>query len=185
MVALHEAQGGRAGGLNTYRRCRRGAIGVGLVRGVCTTFAADSAAAATCVASIAPMTRFDRLLQDELARRRRINPSYSTRALARSLGMHHATLSRLLRGHTRASPATLRSVAARLGVRPAHVAELLAANDALRVETALARRGARPSSRWIASVTGLDVDAVNVALQRLLAAGSLRMASRDRWGVGA
>ena len=39
----------------------------------------------------------------------------------------------------------------------------------------------RPDSRWIARVLDLSVDDVNLALQRLLRLGMLRMNSRERW----
>jgi uncharacterized protein (TIGR02147 family) len=39
----------------------------------------------------------------------------------------------------------------------------------------------RPNSRWIARVLGIEVDEVNVALQRLLRLGLLEMSAPDRW----
>jgi len=71
----------------------------------------------------------------------------------------------------------------RLGMRSDELdALILAENEAA---VALAIRGVtfRPSSRWLATVTGLPVDAVNVALQGLLRRGVLTMAAPNTWTI--
>jgi hypothetical protein len=72
-------------------------------------------------------------------------------------------------------------VAERLRMAPAQVAEFLAREDAAAVVEAIGRRAFRPDSRWLASVTGVSVDRVNIVLQRLLRVGALRMGSPEQW----
>ncbi|MEA2462909.1 MAG: hypothetical protein QOJ98_656 [Acidobacteriota bacterium] len=62
----------------------------------------------------------------------------------------------------------------------AQLAEFLALEDAAAV-LEIGRRAFRPDSRWLASVTGVSVDRVNIVLQRLLRVGALRMGSPGRW----
>jgi transcriptional regulator with XRE-family HTH domain len=122
-----------------------------------------------------------RILHEEFLRRRRRNPRYSLRAFARDLGVHHSTLSRILRGQQRPRTTGLTRFASRLRLdanleRASRDAE----SDAAVLAT-LARRGFRPDTRWIATVAGLTIDAVNLALFRLLRDGSLIMSSDRRW----
>jgi hypothetical protein len=41
----------------------------------------------------------------------------------------------------------------------------------------------RADSRWLATILGIPVDAVNVALQRLVRLRVLRMSATDQWEV--
>lgn len=119
-------------------------------------------------------------LRDELARRRARNRRYSLRAFARDLAMHHATLSRILRGQ-RITKSTLAKLSARVTIPDPSTTLRAEAEDA--VLAAIGRRAFRPDSRWIATRTGVPVDDVNAALHRLLRDGRLELVSRDRWLV--
>lgn len=72
-------------------------------------------------------------------------------------------------------------VAEQLRMTQAQVAEYLAREEAAAVVEAIGRRAFRPDSRWLASVTGVSVDRVNIVLQKLLRVGALRMGSTERW----
>lgn len=121
------------------------------------------------------------LLADTLARRRAVNPAYSLRALAQSLGVHHATLTRLLAGRTVATGRCVQRLGRRLGLADDEIAQLGLAEARRGVCRAITRRDFRPDSRWLAAMTGLPLDAVNVALQRLLVDRVLVMRSRGHW----
>jgi len=123
-------------------------------------------------------------LRAELARRRDRNRRYSLRAFARQLGVDHAALSQFLRGRRRLSQPALCALGVRLGLQPAAVAACCALEADVAVLRAVASPGFRADSRWLAMRTNLAADAVNLALQRLLAAGALRMVAPDRWQVG-
>lgn len=121
------------------------------------------------------------LLADTLARRRAVNPAYSLRAFAQSLGVHHATLTRLLAGRTVAKGGCVQRLGRRLGLAETEIQQLGLAEARRGVCRAIGRRDFRPDSRWLAAVTGLPLDAVNVALQRLLAERVLVMHGRRDW----
>lgn len=117
----------------------------------------------------------------ELAQRRARNSRYSLRAFARDLGTDHATLSQLLRGRRVLSPRLVRQFGRRLHLRSADIADACEQHhaDAIIRLAGLARF--RPNSRWIATRTGLPLDAVNAALARLVHQRQLIMASPGRW----
>lgn len=119
----------------------------------------------------------------EFERRRRLNPRYSLRGFARVAGLHHSTLSRLLRGNRPVSVRTVDAVGLRIGFSPIDTAAFAAREDVVAVALAIDRSSFRPDSRWLASVAGISVDRVNISLQTLLRVGRLRMLSRDHWVV--
>ncbi|MGC4086376.1 MAG: helix-turn-helix domain-containing protein [Polyangiaceae bacterium] len=121
-------------------------------------------------------------LAAELERRRSNNPRYSLRAFARDLGMHHASLSRLLRGRLRPSPKLLQSLDARLTLCPTAL-ELgrVEAHDS-KVLAVMRRADFVANSRFVATRAGLSLDAVNASLFRLLRAGRLSMRGPD-WKI--
>lgn len=148
------------------------------------------------------------LLSEELARRCSRNPQYSLRAFAAALGVDHATLSQWLRGKRSLTPEAVERLGARLGLphevvrahaererlyppagpeRPevrqlaADVASLVADWWHFAILELVRLESFRPDSRWIARVLDLEVDVVNVALQRLLRLRLLEMAAPDRW----
>lgn len=124
---------------------------------------------------------FSELLRDELARRRAANPRYSLRAFARRLAIDHASLSQLLRGRRRLSSRTIALLGLRIGLGAAVLRECSAAENDARVLRVVRHPSFRPDSRWIAVRTGLPLDEVNIALQRLLHGRALTMTSRTVW----
>jgi IS30 family transposase len=126
---------------------------------------------------------FGNALRHELRRRQSRNRRYSLRAFARDLGVHHSTLSRVMRGTQRAALPTIAAVAAKLRLAAEAVRDTERSEMDSAVLEAVARRNFKPDSRWIASVTGLSLDTVNAALHRLLRDRALRMDSRDRWTI--
>jgi plasmid maintenance system antidote protein VapI len=127
--------------------------------------------------------RFRDVIAADLEARRRRDPAYSLRRFARLLGVHHSTVSRLLRRRRPVTPRTVHALGTRLGISDAEIANLSAAEDAAAIVHAIERPAFRPDSRWLASVASMPVDRVNVVLQRLLRIGALRMLARDRWEV--
>lgn len=125
--------------------------------------------------------RFRTVIAAELDQRRRRDARYSLRRFARTLGIHHSTLSRLLRATQRVPAQTLQTVAPRLGFTDAQIAEFLMQEDIAAVTGAIRRPAFRPDCRWIASRAGISIDRVNIVLFRLLRAGALRMMSAQKW----
>ena len=95
------------------------------------------------------------VLQTEFARRKQANPRYSLRAFARSVGLHHSTVSQLIRGKR---PITCKSVRTIAGALRWNGAAVLKASGPTAV---------RFDSRVVAKRLGLSVDEVNVALTDL------------------
>jgi transcriptional regulator with XRE-family HTH domain len=125
--------------------------------------------------------RFHTLLSEEFERRRRGNWRYSLRSFARALNVDHSTLSQLLRGRRRVTPAIIRTLGERLALAPAQIDESCARETDALVLGALARGDFRPNARWLAIRLGIPIDAVNISLHRLLRTGAMVMAARDSW----
>jgi hypothetical protein len=119
----------------------------------------------------------------EFDQRRRRNPRYSLRAYARDLGTDHATLSQLLRGRRLLSPRLVRQFGRRLHLSAADIADACEQHHADAILRLARLASFRPNSRWIATRTGLPLDAVNAALARLLHQRQLVMQSTDRWTI--
>jgi transcriptional regulator with XRE-family HTH domain len=152
---------------------------------------------------------FGERLKEEFEARKRSNSRYSLRAFATFLGADHSTVSQVLRGTRRATPAQVRGWARKLGIPAEEISVLLAAAQS--PDPATAKRQAmlmhwtaeaqavvrdelhhsilrlcgrddfRPDSRWIAQHAGVAVDDVNIALQRLLRLGLLELSGSGRW----
>ena len=105
------------------------------------------------------------------------------RGFARALGVHHATLSRLLAGRRPVAAPTIRAIAPRLGLRAGDIESLVAFEDTEFVIHTIKQPGFRPDSRWLATRAGISIDRVNIALHRLIHQRQLRMESADRWTV--
>jgi hypothetical protein len=144
----------------------------------------------------------------EFAARREANARYSLRAFAALLGTDHASLSQIMRGKRAAPPEHIGAWGRRLKLSPeesavyaalARIADerARAADEALRhwavemlallsepVHREILRltrtTGFKNDSRWLAAKTGATVDAVNIALSRLL---RLRLLASDTDGV--
>jgi transcriptional regulator with XRE-family HTH domain len=125
--------------------------------------------------------RFREVVAVEFARRRQHNQRYSLRAFARALGVHHATLSRLLNGEQPVQARTIQTLGARLRLSSSQLAAMVALEDAAAVFAGIGRSSFRPNSRWLASVAGISVDRVNIAVEFLLRSGRLRMPSATCW----
>src|SRR5262245_58028053 len=124
---------------------------------------------------------FRSLLQAEFDRRRAANRRYSLRAFARSLSIDHSALSQILRGRRRLTLRSVRALAPKLALDAAAVAEHCAAENDAAILDAIGRPNFRADSRWLASMSGIPLDQVNVALQRLLRKGMVVMQSRQTW----
>ena len=125
--------------------------------------------------------RFRDVIACEFERRRRLNARYSLRGFARALGVHHATLSRLLRQHGRIHSRTMAVLGPRLGLSCQQLQTLAGNEDVAAVRQAIQRPAFRPDSRRLASLSGISIDRVNIALESLLRSGQLRMIAADRW----
>ena len=126
---------------------------------------------------------FRGLLSAEFDRRRAKNPRYSMRRFARSLRTHHSTLSRLLNGGRPIQARTIDRLGRSLGLSASQVRACVAGEDAAAICRAVRRAAFRPDSRWLATVCGLSIDRVNIALHALIYDGRLRMVAADRWIV--
>jgi DNA-binding transcriptional regulator YdaS (Cro superfamily) len=124
---------------------------------------------------------FRAVLQSELDRRRAANARYSLRAFARSLAVHHSTLSQILRGKRRVTARNVRTLGRRLRLDAQALAEHCAIEHEAAVLATLERPGFRADSRWVATMAGIPLDEVNVALQRLLRKRMVTMSSHARW----
>jgi hypothetical protein len=154
-------------------------------------------------------TPFRERLEAEFKARRAKNGRYSLRAFAAFLGTDHSSLSQMLRS-TRPIPARrIRSWGSKLALLPEETAVYIAAEhvpdeaanqrqdhlrhwtaEAMAIVTdqthwkllAVARSaGFRPDCRWIAKEIGCTVDAVNVALSRLLRLRLLEITKSGEW----
>lgn len=124
---------------------------------------------------------FREIVARELQLRQERNRRYSLRRFAEQLGVHHATLSRLLRNKRPASERTVLTLGRALRLPASELESLVLAENDTAILLAIQRPTFRPDSRWLATVSGLPLDRVNVALQSLLRTGDLRMVSRECW----
>lgn len=124
---------------------------------------------------------FREIVQREFARRRKHDTRYSLRRFARQLGVHHTTVSRLVRGATPVPERTVRGIGSRLGLTREEIEVIVLGENESAILEAIRLPMFRPSSRWLASTSGISVDNVNVALQALLRQGILSMVACDRW----
>jgi hypothetical protein len=124
------------------------------------------------------------ILQAELQRRRARNPSYSLRAFANSLNTHHTTLSRILQSRGRLTPRTIRRLGERIGLTAAEIDAACLDEQCASIRQLVGDPRFRADSRWIAMMTGIPLDRVNVALHWLLYRRQLSMRSRGEWILG-
>jgi len=78
------------------------------------------------IPQLSPSTGFRLYLRSELARRLSSNPQYSLRSFALQLGINHSTLSQLLRGKRALTPRMIKTLGARLGLRPEEIEAFVA-----------------------------------------------------------
>jgi transcriptional regulator with XRE-family HTH domain len=130
---------------------------------------------------VVPAVELRHTLAAEFACRRLRNRRYSLRAFARDLGTDHATLSQVLRGRRVLSPRFARELGRRLHLPAAAVCEACEQHHAEAIVRLARRASFRPDSRWIATRTGLPLDAVNAALARLVHERRLIMRAAHEW----
>lgn len=127
--------------------------------------------------------RFREVLTEQFTQRQRRNHRYSLRRFARELGVHHSTLSRLLNGQRPIHSDAIARLGPRLGVPSDQLKAFIAREEIELVRGAIGRPMFRPDSRWLASVSSLSVDRVNIALHTLLRSRQLRMEAVDHWSL--
>jgi transcriptional regulator with XRE-family HTH domain len=120
-------------------------------------------------------------LREELQRRRSRNPRYSMRAFARALGTHHSTLSQILQQRRRLTARAIRALGARLGLSAAQIGDACVAENCAAIRRLVGDARFIPDSRWIATMTGIPLDDVNLALHWLLYRRQLTMRTRTTW----
>jgi transcriptional regulator with XRE-family HTH domain len=125
--------------------------------------------------------RFHARLQSMLLQRRRVNPNYSLRSLARGLAADHATLSQILRGERRVTAKTIRRLGPRLGLHPGEIDACCSLEHEAAILGVISHPRFRADSRWLAITLNIPVDDVNLALQSLLRKRLLAMTSAGRW----
>ena len=121
------------------------------------------------------------LLARELSTRRALDRRYSLRRFAAALGVHHATLHRIVVHGSRCRSNTIARIGELLGLPPGEVARLAVEERALALRAIIGRHDFTARTRWIAIRTGLTMDDVNIALRQLLHVGLLRMRSANSW----
>jgi hypothetical protein len=124
------------------------------------------------------------ILYDELKKRQQRNPRYSIRAFAKSLSTHHSTLTRIVKGGRRLTPRSIQTLGARLKLTPAEISAACREENFSLILRTVSDPRFRPDSRWLATMTGIPVDQVNVALHWLLYERRLVMTSHATWSVG-
>jgi transcriptional regulator with XRE-family HTH domain len=152
-----------------------------------------------------PETSFRLFLQSELARRCSRNPQYSLRSFAVQLAVDASTLSQWLRHRRPLTSRVIETIGAQLGVPEDRIrayidyemrqppvdglspsqltAETIAAIEDWRSLAVLELSHLehfRADSRWIAAMLDTSVDAVNLALHRLVSLDLLRM-EQTQW----
>ena len=124
-------------------------------------------------------------LRDEFDRRVARNPRYSLRAFARALGTEHSTLRRILDGRRRLTRSVIEQLGVRLRLSPAEVTAACADENARRILDLACDPRFRPDCRWIAVMSGIDLDDVNRTLHRLIYDRRLELRSAATWVVRA
>ena len=121
------------------------------------------------------------ILQLEFNRRRARNPRYSLRAFANALGTHHSTLSQMMRARRRLTTRTIRRFGHRLGLSAPEIREACVAEHCAAIRRLVSDPRFCADSRWIAIMTGISLDDVNIALHWLLYRRELIMSAPQTW----
>ena len=154
---------------------------------------------------------FRLFLQNELIRRCEKNPGYSLRSFARSLKMHPATLSHILRGKRKLSNRALHKICTALALSPEQIARFensvsqknknnisslpLKNYNNLTVDTfhiisewyhyaileLMRIKTFSPNPRWIAKTLGLTINEVSSAVERLKRLEMLEVTKDGQW----
>jgi hypothetical protein len=126
---------------------------------------------------------FRDLIREEFAARVRRDPRYSLRRFARFLGVHHSTLVRLLTRNGALQDATMQRIAERMSLTADACLSAIQSEREEALLRAIRRRGFRADSRWLAAISGISIDRVNIALHALLHNGRLTMKSEQQWSI--
>lgn len=105
------------------------------------------------------------------------------RRFARSLGVHHSSLSRLLRSRSAIAHHTVYRLGGRLDLSEAELARFAQSEAEHALRRVLRRPDFTPNVRFIASAACLPMDLVQIAIQSLLRQGRLQMIRRDVWVI--
>jgi len=124
------------------------------------------------------------MLETELQRRRLRNPRYSLRAFALGLRIHHSTLSQILQSRRRLTPRSIRRLGARMGLTPQQIRDACLTEHRAAIRRLVNDSRFRADSRWLAIMTGIPLDDVNLALHSLLYRRELTMVGPDTWTPG-
>jgi hypothetical protein len=89
----------------------------------------------------------------------------------------------LLNGERPIQSDTISALGVRLGLGSERLQAFISREEVELVKGAIGRPTFRPNCRWLASISGLSVDRVNIALQTLLRCRQLQMHATDRWSL--
>jgi len=149
---------------------------------------------------------FRLFLQAELVRRCEKNPSYSLRAFARSLNIHHSALSRILRGKRGLSKNVFTTLAEALNLGPKET-EAFKKNISFDDESSgadfqdltidtftvisewyhdailelMQLKNFKTDPKWISKVLGITVSEVNIAIERLVRLDLIDINAKGEW----
>lgn len=118
----------------------------------------------------------------EFERRRAVNPRYSLRAFARVLGFSHSSISRLCCGR-QPSARAVELLGRQLGWSEARIRATVIAQHVGRLRALASSRGFVADARWLASRSGLSLDAVQLALHEAVRTRRITMTSARAWTV--
>ncbi len=149
---------------------------------------------------------FRLFLQSELLRRSKANSSYSLRAFAKSLDIHHSALSRILRGKRGISRAAFESMVEALDLNPQDVQgfkQSLAFDEEptkqyfqdLTIDTftvisewyhdaileLMRTKNFKPDPKQISKSLGISLNEVNAAVERLVRLDLIEIVSKGKW----
>ncbi|MFL5815909.1 MAG: TIGR02147 family protein [Bdellovibrionia bacterium] len=152
-----------------------------------------------------PSKEFVDLLEDEFARRSKRNPSYSLRAFAKSLGVHHYTLSRILKERRPLTLKMIQKLVSKLKMEPETVQQFLTQSrerkrklphfeplelDKYQVihdwyHTAIFElvtvKGFQPTPEWISERLNISQPIAASAIDRLFRVGLLTQDKNGKW----
>jgi uncharacterized protein (TIGR02147 family) len=152
---------------------------------------------------------FRRYLQSELVRRTKVNPKYSLRAFARSLGIQPNFLSKILLGQRSVTHATIIRLGLKLGLTPTEIDGFAQKAAQMKSTTAVLVPSYQtlmidhyhvisdwyhfamlelatvqnfiPKPQWIARVLGVTVTEVHAAIERLVRLDFLEIKENGKW----
>ena len=149
-------------------------------------------------------------LQQELLRRCRFNPSYSLRAMARSIGLNHSTLSQIIRGKRPLTVKAIAKICQGLGLSPQETEKFSLALSTSEQHSPTQSTGSQlgldafhvlgqwyhlamlelvklssfqPDARWIARRLGVSINEINAAIERLARLDMIEILEDGSWKV--